>query len=204
MATTGLLLCLYLVIHFVGNLMLFGGEDTFNAYVDTLATIKPLVRVIEVLLALIFIGHIFFGVKLSAENKKASPYKYALNKAGENSTIFSRSMGITGSLLFIFLITHLSTIWYWFQAEHSSTNFYEIVVGDTVGFGNPIITAMYSVAMILLGFHLYHGFQSAFQTFGLRYNKYSRLIEVIAVLFWFIIPAGFFTIAFYFGVLGAR
>jgi succinate dehydrogenase / fumarate reductase cytochrome b subunit len=57
--------------------------------------------------------------------------------------------------------------------------------------------------MVLLGFHLRHGFQSAFQSFGIRYNKYSGLIEAVAVFFWLIIPAGFLSIALYFGIIGA-
>jgi len=204
MATTGLLLCIYLIVHFVGNMMLFVGAETFNAYVEGLSSFKPLVRFIEVLLVIIFLNHIFFALKLSLENRKSSSGKYAVNKTSENSTLFSRNMGVTGSILFIFLITHLSTFWYHFQVEHETGNFYKIVTGDLVGFGNPLVTILYSVAMILLGFHLKHGFQSAFQTFGIRYNKYSGLIEKVAIFFWLIIPAGFFWIAIYFGVLGVK
>jgi succinate dehydrogenase / fumarate reductase cytochrome b subunit len=136
------------------------------------------------------------------ENRSATPQKYKVNSAGENSSFFSRNMFIVGSILFIFLITHLSTFWYIFQNQHDEGNFYNIVMGNTVGFGNPIITTLYCIAMILLGFHLRHGFQSAFQTFGVRHNKYSGLIETIAILFWLIIPLGFLSIAVWFGIVG--
>ncbi|MFQ6677755.1 MAG: succinate dehydrogenase cytochrome b subunit [Fidelibacterota bacterium] len=202
MAATGLLLCLYLIVHIIGNLFLFAGPDAFNLYVKTLSSVKPVVRTIEVILALIFLNHIFFGAKLTLENRKAITQKYTVNSANENSSFFSRNMFLSGSILFIFLITHLSTFWYLFQAQHDEGNFYNIVMGKTVGFGNPLIAALYSVAMILLGFHLRHGFQSAFQTFGIRYNKYSRLIETAAMVFWLIIPMGFFAIAVWFGFLG--
>ncbi|MCH7613058.1 MAG: succinate dehydrogenase cytochrome b subunit [Candidatus Marinimicrobia bacterium] len=202
MATTGLLLCLFLVIHLIGNLILFAGPDAFNLYVETLSSVKPIVRSIEIILALIFLNHIFLGSKLTFENRNATTQKYVVNSAGENSSFFSRNMFISGSILFIFLMTHLSTFWYLFQKQHDEGNFYEIVMGNTVGFGNPIITALYCIAMILLGFHLRHGFQSAFQTFGIRYNKYSGLIETVAILFWLIIPLGFLSIAVWFGIFG--
>jgi succinate dehydrogenase / fumarate reductase cytochrome b subunit len=202
MATTGLLLCLFLVIHLIGNLILFSGPDAFNLYVETLSKVKPIVRAIEIILSMIFLIHIFFGSKLTLENRSATPQKYKVNSAGENSSFFSRNMFIVGSILFIFLITHLSTFWYIFQNQHDEGNFYNIVMGNTVGFGNPIITTLYCIAMILLGFHLRHGFQSAFQTFGIRHNKYSGLIETIAILFWLIIPLGFLSIAVWFGIVG--
>jgi succinate dehydrogenase / fumarate reductase cytochrome b subunit len=201
MATTGLLLCLYLIIHLFGNLFLYQGAEAFNTYVETLSAVKPLVRVIEVILALIFLIHILNSLWLTLENRRATPTKYRLLKAGETSSLFSRTMGLTGSILFIFLAVHLQTFWYRFQAEHEGGRFYEIVTGDAVGFGNPFVTGLYIVAMILLGFHLRHGFLSAFQTFGIRYNKYGKLLEALAVVFWFGIPLGFLTIPIYFGVL---
>lgn len=203
MALSGLLLCTYLVVHLIGNLMLFAGPEVFNSYVDALSSVKPLVRAIEVILVGLFLTHILLSIKLTRGNSASSANKYDMNKAGENSGFFSRNMGLTGSILFIFLVTHLSTIWYQFQSQHDAGNFYGIVVGETVGLGNPYITVLYCVAMVLLGFHLRHGFQSAFQSFGIRYNKYSGLIEGIAVFFWLIIPAGFLSIALYFGIIGA-
>ncbi len=203
MALSGLFLCAYLVIHLIGNLMLFAGPEIFNSYVEALSSVKPLVRAIEVLLVGLFLTHILLSIKLTRDNSTSSAIKYDMNKAGENSGFFSRNMGFTGSILFIFLVTHLSTIWYQFQTQHEAGNFYGIVVGDTIGLGNPYITALYCIAMVLLGFHLRHGFQSAFQSFGIRYNKYSGLIEAVAVFFWLIIPAGFLSIALYFGIIGA-
>ena len=58
MGTTGLLLCLFIAQHLIGNIMLFGGKDMFNTYVKTLSSFKPLVRTIEVVLTIIFVIHI--------------------------------------------------------------------------------------------------------------------------------------------------
>lgn len=201
MALTGLLLCVFLIIHLAGNLLLFAGAETFNNYVHSLAAVKPLIRLIEIILTAIFLVHIIFSIKLTRKNQQVSGIKYQVNTANETSSFFSRNMGLSGSIIFIFLVTHLSTIWYRFQTQHEQGNFYEIVTGSTVGLGNGFVTSLYCVAMVLLGFHLRHGFQSAFQTFGLRYNQYGKLIEKISIIFWLIIPAGFLTIAVYFGFL---
>lgn len=201
MAVTGILLCLFLIIHLVGNLFLFAGPEAFNSYVSTLDVIKPLIRVIEVLLALIFIGHIINALRTTLENRRSNPGKYDVSKAGETSTISSRTMGWTGSVLFIFLVVHLSTIWWRFQFLHEEGQYFGVVMGNEVGFGNIAVTLLYAVAMFLLGFHLRHGFLSAFQTFGLRYNKYGQFLEWIAILFWLIIPLGFLSIPIYFGFM---
>ncbi len=201
MAVTGTLLCLFLIIHLVGNLFLFAGAESFNNYVGTLSGFKPVVRVIEVILAAIFIGHIINAIRLTLDNRRAKPEKYLVNKAGETSTLPSRTMGVTGSIIFIFLVVHLSTIWYQFQAAHESGEFFSIVISDNIGFGNIIVTFLYIIAMGLLGFHLRHGFQSAFQTFGLGKSRWKPLIDAIAVFFWLIIPLGFVSIPIYFGLI---
>lgn len=201
MALTGLFLSLFLIIHLIGNLTLFGGPEFFNGYVSTLSGLKPLVRFIEAVLALIFLVHIINGIRLTLENKKAGSDPYLSNKSKENSSFFSRNMGLTGSVIFIFLAVHLQTFWYQFQVDHDGGEFYNIVMDNTIGFGNIFVTLFYVFAMVLLSFHLRHGFESAFQTFGIRYNKYGKLIEWIAVFFWLIIPIGFLTIPLYFGLI---
>lgn len=202
MATTGLLLCFFLVVHLGGNLMLFGGADVFNDYVKKLSALKPLVRIAEVLLVIIFGAHIFNGLNLAIKNKKAAGVPYTQNSKNENSSPSSRTMVITGSLFLAFLIFHLSTIWYNFQIELSSDQFFNIITGNRVGLGNLGVALLYAIGIVLLGFHLKHGFQSAFQTFGIRYNRYGKFIQVISLIFWLIVPAGFLTIVIYFGFMG--
>ena len=202
MAITGSLLCLYLLIHFGNNLTLLAGPGTFNHLVGNLESIKPFVRVIEVILLSIFLMHIFRGSQLSLDSRRAKPIRYQIDASGENSSIFSRTMGISGSIIFIFLVTHLSTFWYRFFFFKDHEAYYDIVVNGPVGFSNIFITILYLLAMVLLGFHLRHGFQSAIQTFGMKQTRIGKFIERVGFLFWFVIPLGFFGIAFWFGILG--
>ena len=198
MALTGVLLMMFLIVHFIGNMMLYFGPAVFQKYVETLETVKPAVRVIEILLALIFIFHIYNAIKLWWENRKANPQKYAVNASRENSDIFSRSMSITGSVVFVFLAIHLSTFWATFNfGTHPETEYpFYTIVSDW--FRDPIYALFYFVAMGFLGFHLNHAFQSAFQTFGLNHKKYTPLIKKLGTAFALVMALGFASIPIYF------
>ena len=199
MAFTGAGLILFLIFHLAGNLTLFGGPEAFNGYVEKLDAIKPLIRVIEVFLALVFIFHIYNGFRLWLENRRARPQNYKVSGASKNSNIFSRTTIHTGSIVFIFLVLHLATFWYAFnfsgQPDELSLGYYEIVVD---WFQNPFYSLFYVLAVILLGFHLNHGFQSAFQTFGWNHKKYFPLIEKTGTIYSIIMAVGFAVIPLYF------
>jgi succinate dehydrogenase cytochrome b subunit len=196
MAVTGILLILFLIFHLAGNLTLFLGEDAFNNYVITLDIVKPVVRVIEIILALIFIFHIFNGIRLYIENKKANPRKYKVNASSENSTFYSRTMFFSGSIVFIFLVMHLATLWYAFNfGTHTDHSYYRIVIE---WFSSPLYSIIYILSMILLGFHLNHGFQSSFQTFGWNHKKYTPFIKKLGTLYALVMSIGFASIPLYF------
>jgi len=195
MAITGLALMLFLIVHLAGNLSLYGGKDAFNNYVGLLEHIKPFIRVIEIILALIFIFHIFNGTRLWIENKQARPQGYSVNGSRKNTTVFSRTAFITGSIVFIFLVIHLQSIWYKFNYSGSELDLYTIT---TEWLQVWWYAALYFIAVILLGFHLNHGFQSAFQTFGWNHKKYFPLIEKIGTIYALIMTIGFASIPIYF------
>lgn len=198
MAVTGICLILFLIIHLINNLTLYGGPDLFNTVVKNLETIKPFVRVIEAVLVLIFVLHIFNGVKLWIENKKARPVGYAVNGSSKNTDLSSRTMIVSGSIVFIFLVIHLRTFWVSFNLGHplaESHNYYDIVVE---AFRSPFYSGLYFAAMILLGFHLNHGFQSLFQTFGWNHKKYFNFIKRVGFVYTLITVIGFASIPVYF------
>lgn len=198
MAVTGICLMLFLIIHLINNLSLFGGEEMFNNVVKNLDTIKPFIRVIEFILLLVFLFHIYDGVRLWYENRKARPIKYKINASSENSDIFSRTMIWSGSIIFIFLVVHLRTFWVSFNLGHPlalSHNYYQIVV---LAFKDPVYSGFYILALILMGFHLKHGFQSAFQTFGWNNKKYFPLVQKLGLIYTLAMVIGFMSIPIYF------
>lgn len=195
MALTGACLLIFLIVHLIGNMTLFVGKEAFNGYVEILESVKPVIRVIEIILALIFLFHIFNGIRLWYQNRTAKPISYKVNAASKNSTLFSRTMFITGSIIFIFLVIHLQTIWYKYNYTGQELSLYDIVVE---WFQVPWYSVLYIIAMFLMGMHFNHGFQSAFQTFGWNHNKYTPFIKALGTIYSIIMAAAFASIPVYF------
>lgn len=194
---TGLFLCTFLIVHLYINLFLFkqDGGETFNVYAEFMAT-NPVVRTLEIVLFAGFFGHILTSSILWYKSKLARPEKYLVTHPLESSTFSSRITFLTGSIIFIFLVIHMRTFWVasrFYAAENPSM--YALV---SSAFKSPIYDAFYFIALFLLGFHLRHGFQSAFQTFGLRGKRYEGLIELIGVIFWLVVPVAFAAMPLFF------
>jgi succinate dehydrogenase / fumarate reductase, cytochrome b subunit len=200
MAVTGGFLLIFLIIHLAGNITLFFGADAFNGYVKALEVVKPLIRVIEVVLLAAFLLHIFNGVRLWLENKRARGVTYKVNSSSENSDVFSRTMFLTGSIVFIFLVLHLGTFFWRFNVHDpsglaNSHEYFQIVVDFLSCWWYALL---YVIAVVLLGFHLNHGFQSVFQTFGWNHKKYTPLIKKLGTIYAIIMAIGFASMPIYF------
>lgn len=200
-AITGILFCLFLLFHLVNNLVIYTGEENFNYLVSSLEKIKPLIRLLEVVLLTILVIHISNSVYLSIQSRKSGNQTSLSNVKKPNAPLSSRTMLFTGSVLFIFIVVHLSTFWFNFQLTDDHDAYYNMVTNSAIGFGNIFITILYLVAMVILGFHLKHGFSSAIQTLGIKDTSIGKVVSTIGVVFWLFIPAGFFSIAFWFGIL---
>ncbi len=196
MALTGFFLCSFLVVHLYLNLFLFKSDAgrTFDAYSEFMAT-YPLIRPLEIVLFLGFLFHIFIGVWLWIGNRIARPSRYAVHRPSETSDLSSRVMFWTGVFVFVFLAIHINSFFVRSRFLEPTRPMYEIVAET---FANPWYDLFYIVALVFLGYHLMHGFQSAFQTFGLRSKKYRRLIDLVALLFWLLIPICFAAMPLYF------
>ncbi|MCJ7554646.1 MAG: succinate dehydrogenase cytochrome b subunit [Ignavibacteriaceae bacterium] len=200
MAVTGSFLIIFLIIHLIGNITLFFGPNVFNGYVSALDVVKPLIRVIEVVLLAAFLFHIYNGLSLWLQNRRARGMNYKINSSSENSDVFSRTMVLSGSIILIFLVTHLYTFFWRFNFYDpmkfaDNHEYFDIVV---YFFGIWWYVILYVLAMILLGYHLNHSFQSAFQTFGWTHKKYTPLIEKIGTAYAIIMATGFASMPIYF------
>ena len=200
-AITGILFCLFLLFHLVNNLVIYTGEENFNYLVSSLEKIKPLIRLLEAVLLTILVVHISNSVYLSIQSRKSGNQTSLSDVKKPNAPLSSRTMIFTGSVLFIFIVVHLSTFWFNFQLTDDHDAYYNMVTNSAIGFGNIFITILYLVAMVILGFHLKHGFSSAIQTLGIKDTSIGKVVSKIGVVFWLFIPAGFFSIAFWFGIL---
>jgi len=187
---TGILLIAFLVIHLIGNLLLFrnDGGAAFDGYSELLPQVV-VIRIIEILLFLLILFHIVTAAYTWLINKQTRNEQYDVRKPGATSPLSSRTMFLTGSIIFIFLVIHMRTFW-WTSRYEAGEHFSMYTLVRNV-FSDPVYDVLYLVALFLLGFHLHHGFQSALQTFGLREKKYVTLIEWCGVIVWLLIPLGF-------------
>jgi len=200
MSLTGLFLILFLVVHLAGNLQLiFGDQQAFNEYTEFMVTF-PLIKITSYLLYASILLHVIDGFLLARQNRAARPVKYAKNNASANSSWASRSMALLGTITLIFLIIHMKSFWFEMKFgtmpvdENGLKDMWTITVS---AFQQWWYTAFYVLAMIFLGFHLSHGFQSAFQTLGINHPKYTPAIKMIGAIYSIIIPALFAIIPIY-------
>ncbi len=198
MALTGLFLAIYLIEHLLGNLLLLvnDGGYLFEKYSEVMASSADLpIRIIEIFLFLVFLYHIINGVRLWWSNRSARGIQYQMRKPSANSTFFSRFMIQSGSIVFIFLVIHLGNFFVAYRFGSPGNTMYD---GVKELFSKPLYSWFYVFAMILLCFHLIHGVQSAFQTLGVRHNKYTAFIKGFGIFFAIVICAGFAIIPLYF------
>ncbi len=205
MGITGIFLVLFLIVHCGINSLVFlnDGGETFNAAAEFMAQ-NWIMRTLEVGLFLGFIIHIIQALILTLENKKARKIGYAVSSANANSKWYSRSMGLLGTLILIFLIIHLKHFWVVSRfTDHISSGEETLYDEMKEVFENPIVIIIYVLSQISLSYHLMHGFQSAFQTLGLNHKKYTPIIKKIGVIYSIIIPILFalMPLAFYFQII---
>lgn len=194
---TGIFLVTYLIIHLLGNLLLFRNDG--GAAFDTYAEILPqivIIRVVEIGLFLIFLFHIISAAYTWLINKQSKGIQYKVRKPNETSPLSSRTMFLTGSIVFIFLVVHMRQFWY--NSRYEAGEHYSMFEVVKATFTDPVYGIFYLVGMFLLGFHLRHGFQSACQTFGIRTKSYEKLIDFTGIIFWLLIPLGFASMPIYF------
>ena len=198
MALTGLFLILFLVEHLVGNLLLLINDNgkIFEEYSEFMASSLNIpIRIVEIGLFICLVYHAINGVRLWWGNKVARSVSYKVNNPSENSTFFSRIMIHGGTIIFIFLVIHLRTFFFPYRLGNPSNTMYEGVVE---AFSNTYYSLFYLLAMIFLAFHLVHGFQSSFQTLGIRHNKYTVFIKKFGIVFSVLLCTGFALIPLYF------
>ena len=184
MSLTGLALVGFLIAHLAGNFYLYKGDRAFNGYSDMLEH-NPLLIPAEIALFLTFVIHVLSAVVLTLQNRAARKLGYAQRETAGESTLSSRTMMISGLIVFAFIVLH---IWQFkFGDKTVPGGLWGVVVAE---FQKPVILIIYVVAMIVLGFHIAHGISSAFQSLGLFSVHRHQLRKIGQVLGW-ILALGF-------------
>ena len=182
-AVTGVLLVLFVVGHMLGNLQIYLGPDAINSYAEFLKSKPgPLWAARLGLLAALLL-HIGGIMKLTLANRRARPVAYAQQKPVQ-STVASRTMLLSGAILFAFVVFHLLHFTVGVtHPEHfqlrDALGRHDVYSMTILGFQQPLVSLSYIITMGLLGMHLGHGVASLFQTTGLRNPQFLPLIELI-------------------------
>lgn len=201
MALSGFFLLVFLLQHFIINLLSVISADLFNEVSHFMGTNGMVQFVLQPVLLFGVLFHLGMGIFLDIKNKSARPIKYAMDKPSENSSWVSRNMIITGVMIMLFLALHFYDFWipeikdkfvdgkwdnptkYFPHLQHKFHNLTRVII--------------YCVSFVFLSLHLLHGFQSAFQSAGFNHNKYTPTIKKLGNLYAIIIPAGFVFIALF-------
>lgn len=204
MAVTGLILVLFILGHVIGNLQIFIGREVFNAYAHFLQNLGELLWLIRLVLLVALVLHIYTSLKLKFLNLSAKPQGYKVSSYVK-STLYSRTMIYTGIVIFLFVIYHLMHFTagvadpsiYGFQEAYGPNNIFErhdaykMVI---LGFQQPLVSVIYMLAVIFLGFHLSHAIQSMFQTLGLSSPTLTQRLITLGKVLAFLITIGFISI----------
>lgn len=199
---TGLGLIVFIIVHLIGNLTLFGSAEAFNQYTYSLENLGWMLYILEAGLVLVFVLHAGVGISIWWKRRCAKPVKYKdfKSKGGPSHINWSsRSAIFTGVVLLIFLVIHLlnfkfATAPTTMLDGHQVRDLKKLVINT---FQNPWYAFGYTFVMILLGFHLADGFWSAATSLGMKRKRFSDIFYTISMIFAILMAIGFLFIPLY-------
>ncbi len=196
MAITGLSLCLFLVMHLAGNLLLFAGQEAYDAYAHALHEKEGLLAVAEVALFAIFVMHLGLAFLTSRENLAARGVQYEIKQTKQPRQILQSGiwpanwMLVSGLIVLGFVLLHLIDFTFQMRPDINYTGKgpYDKAIDILT---SPVSVIGYLIGCSVLGFHLLHGFSSAFQSLGISHPKYDALLKRAGLIFAVVIALGF-------------
>jgi succinate dehydrogenase / fumarate reductase, cytochrome b subunit len=183
MGLTGLSLIAFLCVHVGVNAAIFvnDGGETFNTAAHFMSH-NWVIRIMEIGLFVGLLLHIVQGLLLWKQNAAARSVGYAQSAANKNSKWYSRSMGLLGTLLLLFLIMHLAHFWVGTKVEqYFGDDDHNLYAEMKHVFSQWWVVVLYVLGVASLLFHLLHGFQSAFQTMGINHKRYTPIIKTVGI-----------------------
>lgn len=192
MAITGIILVAFVIGHMAGNLLVFAGRAQINAYSRVLHASDELLWGIRSVLIVSVVLHIWSAVALTAAARAARPHDYA-RKVSQTATLASRTMRLGGLLLLGFIVFHLLHLTAG-VIRPGTFDEHDVYANVISSFRIPWVTALYLVAMVSLGAHLFHGAWAAFRTLGISPPSAHPLKRPVAMVIAIVVWAGFTSI----------
>lgn len=196
MAVTGLILVGFVIVHMAGNMKIYAGRESFNAYALALREFgadflgySGALWIARVVLLVAVVLHIASAYQLTRHSRAARPVRYVQAKAPDNYA--ARTMRWGGVILLLFIIYHL--LHFTFGAVgYAPGQFVPMDVYSNVvtGFRVWYVSLFYILAMVALGFHLSHGVSSMLRTLGFEARRTERALNALGPIVAAIVVAG--------------
>lgn len=194
MGVSGLIWAGFVFVHMCGNMLILISPQAYNAYGHAIVSNKPLLIASELILIFALATHIVSAIALTRQNRSAKGIAPVRAPNGAKSTgLASRTMAAQGALVLVFIISHLVVFKF--------GNYYETTVDGVVMrdlskvifevFQSWQPVAWYAFCLVLLGFHLSHGFGSIFQSLGMLHPAYQPKIRIASLVYGFVVSVGF-------------
>lgn len=195
MAVSGIVGLGYILAHMLGNLKLYQSADDFNAYAHFLRRLlypilpeSGTLNLLRLVLVAALVVHVVSAYQLTMMNRRARPERYQSPRDYVVADFAARTMRWTGVVVLLFIAYHLADFtWGWVNPAPSGATPYEKVVAS---FSSVPIAAFYLVANVALGFHLFHGVWSLFQSMGWNNRRFNHLRRSLAVGFTLLVVGG--------------
>jgi succinate dehydrogenase / fumarate reductase, cytochrome b subunit len=216
MGLTGLFLITFLIVHVAINACIFADLPIFNENDNGEMFNKAahfmgstvLIRIMEIGLFVGILLHIVQGYMLELKNRATRKIGYEVNLGNRGSKWYSRSMGLLGTIILLFLVVHLAHFWVKARFSHSlmpvtynGVEMHDMFMEMQMVFAQLWVVVLYVLGCFSLAYHLAHGFQSAFRTIGVHNKKYNAIITSLGYGFAILVPLVFalMPIAMYLG-----
>jgi succinate dehydrogenase / fumarate reductase cytochrome b subunit len=195
MAISGIVLMLFVLGHMVGNLKLYLGADSLNAYSAWLRDVgepalprEVLLWTVRIVLIAALVAHVDAAVRLTRSSRRARPVAYESAREYAAADFASRTMRWTGPIVGLFVIFHLLDLtWGTANPDFRSGDAYANVVAS---FERVPVAAVYVIANLALALHLYHGAWSLFQSMGWAHPRYNAWRRYFAIAFAAVVALG--------------
>jgi len=187
MAVTGIVLFGFVVGHMLGNLQIYLGAEQLNHYAELLQSNKGLLWTVRSVLLFCVLVHIVAAVQVWLRSRASRPVRYRVFRPPAVDYA-ARTMVWSGPIIAVFIVYHLLHLTV--GSAHQEFVRGEVYANVVAAFSVPWVAALYVIANLLLGFHLYHGLWSLFQTLGLDHPRIAPLRRPFAVVMAALIAAG--------------
>ena len=190
MALAGIVWCLFVLAHLIGNFGLFLGQEHYNSYSEMLLSMGKVLYILEAGLVFFLLLHLILGILVQIENWRARPERYQLYRSKGGRTVGSRTMIYSGIAIVVFIVVHLLDLKYG-DHVHDAAGRIDLYTATIGLLGDPVHAIGYLIAVCLVGLHVTHAFQSSVRTLGLNHDRYTPAVLATSWFLGFFVALGY-------------